>query len=235
MQIVETLKEHQKQQLPEPQPNNPPPNDSQIVGTKYLYLAEELYAQTWVEGGGPIPIKRASTYISDHREGTSTPDENLIYKSPVDLSTLGPGIMIPKNVNVKSLTIVGNTFNGKAMPDIRNADHYREDGLVLCFSNTQSDEICKRLSKKVCVAIDDVARLKEVLDSQIGVKSRAGTCTYTSNHERNHFLKHAADKWMDEFRLFWPTLNEASVYLPAGLVRHCALVGTSMASEKFSK
>lgn len=114
-------------------------------------------------------------------------------------------------------------INGVPVPDIRNADFYREDGLVLCFSNTLSAEICERLSKKVCVAIDDLASLKLMLDAQIGVTSIAGNCEYTSNHERNQFLKHDADEWMDEYRLFWPTLKDTSVMLPKATARNCDL------------
>jgi hypothetical protein len=191
-----------------------------ISGTKYLYLAEAAHSRTWIEGGGPVPIRLASTYLSDRREGTSTPDENLIHRSPVDMASLRPAIYFE---NVKDITMLSCVINGAPVPDIRNADFYREDGLVLCFSNTLSTEICRRLSKKVCVAIDDLASLKLVLDAQIGVTSTARKCDYTNNHERNHFLKHDADAWMDEYRLFWPALKDASVTLPKGMARRCEL------------
>jgi hypothetical protein len=194
-------------------------SESTITETKYLYLAEAAHARTWVEGGGPVPIRLASTYLSDRREGTSTPDENLIHRSPVDLNSLRPAFHFE---NVKDVTVIGCVINGVPVPDIRNADFFREDGLVLCLSNTLSVDICHRLSKKVCVAIDDLASLKAALDAQIEVTSTAANCDYTSNHERNHFLKHEADAWMDEYRLFWPTLKDASVTLPKGAARYCA-------------
>lgn len=118
--------------------------------------------------------------------------------------------------------MINCVINGVRVPDIRNADFFREDGLVLCLSNTLSSEICHKLSKKVCVAIEDLGTLKAALDEQIGVVSTAANCEYTSNHERNHFLKHEADAWMDEYRLFWPVRSDVSVTLPRGIARHCS-------------
>jgi hypothetical protein len=199
---------------------------SKETPTKYLYLTDENHARTWIEGGGPVPIKLASAYLSDHREGTGTPDETIIHDSPVDLDSFVQwGIQIG---DVKNMTISNNYYNGRPMPNVLNASKYREDGLVLCFSNTNDKEICHGLSKKFCVAIDDIASLKKALDEQIGIVSIAKSCKYTNTHERNHFLKHEDDGWMDEYRLFWPTLfwptlKEVFVTIPAGTARYCEL------------
>ena len=50
----------------------------------FLYLTESEWAKTWVVGG-EIPIKLASSYLSDNREGVMTPDENLIHESEVPI------------------------------------------------------------------------------------------------------------------------------------------------------
>ena len=42
---------------------------------KYLYLAKPWMADTWIKGG-VVPLSVASTYASDRRSGTLTPDEN---------------------------------------------------------------------------------------------------------------------------------------------------------------
>lgn len=183
---------------------------------KYLYLTEKEWVLTWTNGG-KIPIKLASTYLSDHRAGTLTPDENLIHKSEVDLTKLEPFIRIHRGPGPNSLTMKNGTFNGRPAPDIINASYYIKDGLILSFSNNLNKEIATRLEKKACVEIQSIERLKEIIDDQIGVKGIMGVCDYTQDHQRNHFLKSVSDSWQDEYRLFWPVSEERWIFLPSGL------------------
>lgn len=203
----------------------PPPlpsgsTDLSGEGTKYLYLQQMAFAETWVNGGGPIPLNPASAYLSDSRVGVMTPDETLVHDSAVDLTSLRPAVHVE---NVKGFSFIGCSINGWRVPDIVDASFYREDGLVLCFSNVLSAEICRRLGKVACVAVDDMLALKRHIDGQLGVESIGGSCEYTSDHRRNHFLKHCDDEWMKEFRLLWPRLSQGHFYLPPGMARHCNL------------
>ncbi len=188
-----------------------------MSGPKFLYLAEEKHVYTWISGGGPVPIKPASSYLSETRKGTQTPDENLIHDSNVDLLSLAPFIKFEGN-NVGN-TFTGCSIDGAPIPDMINVDIYRQDGLVLCFSKSNSSEICARLEKKYCVMIEDMRRLKSIIDEQVGMTSIAGHCDYTADHQRNHFLKSTEDEWMDEFRLFWPITEERCFQLPPGVAK----------------
>lgn len=84
----------------------------------YLYLTRPEWAETWISGG-TVPIALASKYRSIEREGTLTPDENLIHDSPVDIASLRQ--MGFHFENVRGLTFNGNTFNGRPLPDSNNA------------------------------------------------------------------------------------------------------------------
>ena len=187
---------------------------------KYLYLTKHEWCNTWVNGG-IIPINPASFYLSPTREGTKTPDENLIHNSPVDIASLSSfGFHME---NVKDLTFTNNIYNGISLPSFANADYYKEDGLILSFCNRKSNEICKRLGKIACVAIGSIESLKSIIDEQLGVEGMAGNCQYTQDHQRNHFLKSIEDGWQDEYRLFWPVKNACKVVIPAGLAKKVKL------------
>lgn len=197
--------------------------DSDMSQPVFLYLDEEWKMKNWIEGGKNIPIDLASKHKSTERDGTKTPDENLINEASIDLRTKLPAISL--NGHIKNLNICGNIFNGEPLPNIviEEARIYQEDGLILCFSKTKSLHVCHRLKKKFCVQIDDMARLKTVIDSQIGMESTAGHCIYRADHQRNHFIKHVDDQWMDEFRLFWPKKETAYFDLPAGFAKQVDL------------
>jgi len=180
----------------------------------YLYLNEVWHAETWV-GGGKIPINPASFYRSVDREGIYTPDENLIHKSNYDLTKLQPMIGVGPR-GVKNLNVIGCTVNGRPMPNIRNADYYEEDGLILSFSSKFSNEIAVRMNKKACVKIVSLNALKDCIDRQLGVVSVAKYCSYTSDHQRNHFLKSNLDSWQAEYRLFWALAKRVEVDIPKG-------------------
>lgn len=188
--------------------------------TKYLYLTRPEWAETWISGG-TVPIALASTYHSVERAGTLTPDENLIHDSPVDIASLRQSGFHFENV--KGLTFTGNTSNGRPLPDFKNASYYFEDGLILSFSNALSANLCERLGKVTCVEVLDVDSLKVCIDSQLGVVGTAMDCKYTSDHQRNHFLKSVHDEWQQEFRIFWPGTESRTVILPPGLARRASL------------
>lgn len=189
----------------------------------YLYLNEVSHADTWVNGG-KIPIKPASSYKSQARKGVMTPDENLIYKSEVELSKLSPFISIDDGAQIQGLTCIGNTIDGIPLPDIVDAQRYEEDGLILSFSQRLSLTVARRMAKVACVKVKDIFALKTVIDEQIGYPSKSGLCNYTYDHQRNHFLKSYKDSWQDEFRLFWPVMSEVWVTIPAGLAEYVVCV-----------
>jgi hypothetical protein len=183
---------------------------------KYLYLIKKEWVSTWIDGG-EIPISLASTYLSDARDGTQTPDENRIHESNVDLESLEPMIKLGKGASIGSFTMTNSTFNGQRIPDILDAKYILEDGLILSFCNKKSKNIAQRLGKEACVKILDIAALKEIIDEQLGIEGTMGPCEYTTDHQRNHFLKSSADSWQDEYRIFWPLGENRIVNIHSGL------------------
>lgn len=183
---------------------------------KYLYLSEKWHCEAWVNGG-EIPIKIASTYLSNKRNGILTPDENLIHKGEYPVPSLMKfGIYIQE---VKSLTITDSTSGTQRIPDIIDASYYKEDGLILSFCNVFDPEIAKRMGKVACVEIKDMDTLKDIISEQLSCDVIADYCKYTKSHERNHFLKSVNDKWQQEYRLFWKLLENKNVTLPPGIAR----------------
>lgn len=183
---------------------------------KYLYLTEVEWADAWVNGGD-IPIALASSYLSDNREGIYTPDENLIHESAVDLKSLSPHFHIADGAQMKDITITNYTIGGRKTLDVVNANYFNEDGLILSLCNEFSLDIAKKMSKKCCVKITNVEKLRRIVDKQLGCKGQMGNCIYTTNHERNHFLKSIDDSWQTEYRLFWRSLESKWVKLPANM------------------
>ena len=181
---------------------------------KYLYLSKFEHVPQWV-GGGRVPIKLASSYLSPVRSGIFTPDETLIHDSPHDLTNI-PGVILN---NVKGITFTGCYSNGKKIPEIFGASYYREDGVILSFSNRRSSSIAKRLRKVACVKVLNMHALKDCLDRQIGVEGMMAHCQYTDDHQRNHFLKSVEDQWQDEFRIFWPHIEPIEVDIPPRTAR----------------
>ncbi len=181
---------------------------------KYLYLSEVEWATAWVNGG-EIPIKLASSYLSDDRLGTSTPDENLIHNSEVDLRLLSPAFHFE---NVQNLTMTNCAINGAVIPNIKNASYYHEDGLVLSFCNSLDESIARKLgAKKCCVCVYNLKTLSKSIDKQLGVYGEMRDCQYTTDHNRNHFLKATEDAWQQEYRIFWKGVKKDTlVKIPAG-------------------
>ena len=181
---------------------------------KYLYLTRPEWADTWVNGG-EIPIKPASTYLSDVRSGTNTPDETRIHSFPQHVDSFKPHIGIGW---AKGMVLRGNIIDGVLQPD-SVVDHYRDDGIILSFCNQASHEIMTKLGKTACVQIDPIEELKAGIDEQLGLKGLAGICRYTSDHRRDHFLKSVDDAWQSEYRLFWRLQREVVVKIPPGLAK----------------
>ncbi|MGF6116713.1 hypothetical protein ABIE30_000619 [Janthinobacterium lividum] len=183
---------------------------------KYLYLTKPEWQHAWIHGG-EIPITAASSYLSDVREGTMTPDENLIHESTFDLHQL-PDFIFGKNPQIRGgVTFKGCTVNGVPIPDFVNARRFHEDGAILSFCDNMDAEIMRRFGKTCCVRILDVHRLKAVIDEQVGLISKMGPCKYTIDHQRNHFLKSSKDSWQQEYRIFWKDTSTRNVTLPPGI------------------
>jgi len=180
---------------------------------KFLYLTKSEWAKTWIHGG-EIPIKLASSYLSDNRDGVMTPDENLIHESEVPIPSLSQyGFHFE---NVKNLTFTNNHTNGVKLPDLKNANYYIEDGLILSFCNHFKIETANRFQKTACVRIINIETTRKKIDKQLGCKGIMKSCEYTKDHQRNHFLKSVEDSWQNEFRIFWKTNQEKWVKIPSG-------------------
>jgi hypothetical protein len=181
-----------------------------------VYLNELWHADAWIRGGR-IPISLASTYKSEVRDGILTPDENLIYDSPLDFKEeYSPYIKI--DGSVIGLTIMNLQINGVKFPGVVNVSRYVEDGIILSFCKKFDVEIGRRFKGKVvCVRIFDIHNLFKVIDSQLSVSGRLRDCVYTDTHQRNHFLKSRDDSWQEETRMFWGVTENALVELPPGL------------------
>ncbi|HAU5610520.1 hypothetical protein M5R23_05890 [Citrobacter freundii] len=176
---------------------------------KYLYLTRVEWISPWVDGG-MVPLEKASKYKSIERNGTLTPDENLIDTSSHHLESM-LGSMF--DLQGGSIKMEGCRNQRGPLPDM--FFHRRvEDGLVFCLANRRSNFIAKKLNKVACVKILDIEKLKACLDEQIGIVSTMGQCSYTKSHERNHFVKSFLDSWQDEFRLFWPNAESTNVEIP---------------------
>lgn len=184
----------------------------------YLYLTEVEWADAWVNGG-TIPIKSASTYLSQERNGIMTPDETKIYTgaSHDTLRQYGIDLGNSQNFTVSNNIIRGSDGIRRPIPDARA---YIEHGLILSFCTQNSRDIAKKLGKKVCVEILNIEKTKKLLDKKLGIRGEMRECEYTSDHQRNHFLKSEADAWQNEFRIFWKTeVQERSINIPANTAK----------------
>ncbi|GAA1148995.1 hypothetical protein [Nocardioides aquiterrae] len=173
---------------------------------KYLYLAEQAYADTWINGGD-VPIYPASRYLDTVRDGTKTPDEvmqksitgaSMNFLSENRILKIGPGAA------VTGLVFENCTFNGVRVPGRIEINQYPEHSLILCMSNVYDVAIMERLGHKAALRIPSVAALKACIDPQIGADSMCGRVDYTSESgNRGHFLKSTDDQWQNEYRLVW--------------------------------
>lgn len=183
---------------------------------KYLYLTERAWVAAWVSGGR-VPLRCASAYLADERVGTTTPDETRIEQTnlPPEVYRNVHGRLVGLPDRFQHVAIIGCSVDGKPLPDFMGSS-YREDGAVLCLSNAASRSLMTRLGKAACVRIRDVEELKASLDAQVGACSLAGSCRYTSEHFRDHFMKSDQDAWQEEFRMIWPGVGDCTVEIAAG-------------------
>lgn len=189
------------------------------MATKFLYLRHETFAPAWVDGGR-VPIFSARKYLSAEREGINTPDEST--------NQLAIGVSGDDVETVRS-TIVGASggdfINRMILPgnEIRDGVSIRFEewnGLILCLSNFESREICGRLGKSTCVAIDDHRSLIRDISRQLGLVGVGRSCKYTMSASRGIFTKSYKDAWQDEYRMHWPsTLATIEVTVRAGTAR----------------
>ncbi len=188
---------------------------------KYLYLTCPEWTDAWVNGG-KIPLNLASAYKSVGRDGIYTPDENVILSCTHDLEKLSPSvsIQVDGNARMRNVSIGKIIQDGKQIAKNVHLDELaNEDGVILSLCNRKSNSIAQRLKKRAAVKILDVDDLKAVIDEQLGKESIAESCKYTSDHNRNHFLKSVDDEWQDEFRLFWVQQERVEVELPKGMAK----------------
>lgn len=188
----------------------------------YLYLTEEAWVDAWLSGG-EVPINPASTYVSDVRGGTKTPDETLqkTIEGMPDWIVGGDNRHAPPfrldigaDVTISGITIV----QGQDVAHVSNgrATNTFQDGLILSLSTRLDEEVARGLGKEACVQIRCMACLIEALDEQIGVTCKWGSVQYRDGFVRNHFLKSSADAWQREYRLLWviENVSRRSVRLP---------------------
>lgn len=180
----------------------------------YLYLTHADWADAWISGG-VVPFYVASRYRREDRAGIYTPDENLIDSSTFDVKRINPYIKFGDGV--MGVVFEGNNFGGEVIDG--TVTRYHEDGLVICLCEKKSKFIARKLGKKACVRIDDVATLKKLIDDYTGVKGIDGRCSYTASHHRNHFLKSTYDEWQQEYRLFWHDVQDIKIQLPPNIAK----------------
>lgn len=187
---------------------------------KYLYLTRTIWVRSWVQGG-PIPLNLASAYKSAERKGIYTIDENLIHESNYDLNKLSEYGMVCDSV--RNLSIGSFEYNGVVVARNIQGSKYEDDGLILSLCNVMNRDIARKMGKLACVKINDVNKLKLIIDEQLGVAGIARTCTYTESHIRNHFTKSLLDKWQNEYRIFWKVDSKKEIMLPKGIAKRINL------------
>lgn len=187
------------------------------VTQKFLYLEYNDYANTWINGGS-IPIKLASSYISNERQGKFTPDENTILTGSTDFRKM-PNIGSFKNATFINSFYIDN--NGIQEMNTLNSAYYKENGLILSFCNIFDKEIAVKLNKQACVEITNMKTLKQKIDEQLECEGIMQDCKYTNSHQRNHFLKGKEDGWQNEYRIFWNKSDndKIEVQIPKGTAK----------------
>lgn len=190
-----------------------------MTGSIYVYLQYAEHVSTWVNGGAGVPLRLASDFKADELQGNMTPDESLIHESNVDLNAVR-AIGIDVGSGMSQISFSNNTGPNGPIEDfwIHSSRYEYQDGRVQCFSRTNSRAIADFFGRSFCVRIDDIPRLKKILDDQVEEESIAGHCQYTEDFQRNPFLKGKNQAFMDEFRIYWPNfVKEKSFELPPGV------------------
>lgn len=181
----------------------------------FRYCTSEAHARTWIEGGN-LPLKAASFYRSHEREATRTPDE-VVHRKLTGLSGGQFESRFKMHPQSRGSLVVKNLRVGEE-PLLRDIEWHQEqrDGLILCLSTEASQSIAVRLGKNHCIEVIDIASLIASLDAQLGVKANHGPCAYTSEYDRNTFLKSNLDAWQMEYRLYWELTSESTVIISPG-------------------
>jgi hypothetical protein len=172
---------------------------------KYIYLPFAAFVKTWVNGG-EIPLKLASTYRSHEsdRNGKMTPDECK--------TLLGEGLTTEIYDDFRSKVAENVRLHGGSLvTSVGTATNFHQDnwdGLVLCLSNACSEHICRKLGYAACIVVEDVDSLYQQISRQLGVEGERHDCSYTTGYNRHIFLKSDKDAWQQEYRMFWPVIDE---------------------------
>ena len=188
----------------------------------YLYLNELGHADAWTNGG-EIPISLASSYLSDTRSATKTPDELLQRK----VEGLDPksrpyfSKMYDFGPAATHCLFEGNVYHDELGTHVIEGwlTSHQEDSLIVCLSRARARITALRLGKVACIKIANVDRLRLVLEEQTGRGWSAGIMKYTSGPDRSHLLKSLEDSWQHEFRLFSQGSSKTPcwVRLPPGI------------------
>lgn len=113
----------------------------------YLYLETMKYAENWINGE-KIPIKLASCYRKNERNGIYTPDENII--SSLNQPMPEYQMVTESSPILKTFGVFGMDSTGK------RGKMQWSDGYILSFCREKSKIIKNRLGKKICVQINDI-------------------------------------------------------------------------------
>ena len=190
------------------------------MSTKYLYLKAVDHVAAWTDGG-EVPLSLASAYLAIERHETMTPDET--YTHTVSNLSQAQADGLARNIDfsgggggLHARTVKHS--DGTTSEDV-HWDVKRWDGLVLCMSNSENKEICKRMGKLACVAIDSPEQLFRVITAQLGIRGTHQCCLYTAKPDREPFLKSSRDAWQDEYRMFWRGGTERMVTIPPRTAR----------------
>jgi hypothetical protein len=199
------------------------PSDPGLPGNLFLYLRDDAWADTWVNGG-KVPLSPASNYRreEDERSGIFTPDEVRHvsldgFDAPTEKFVESIMSTLPPMVQFKDVSWFDGTNSGRLDGYVMQQDR---NSLILCFASIFSRKLLNRFGdKNAVVRVIDPRRLLTILGEQIGVPTQYRRIQYTSGPRRNTFLKSKADAWQHEVRMAWfPEVVETRwVVLPPGI------------------
>lgn len=193
----------------------------------YKYLTKEEYASTWIDGG-TAPVLPASTYRSQERLGTMTPDEVVHQKfsshgakRAFESGAFGFAPNFVGVVQFENVTIEGFQHQIDPIRIDGTFDRFEQDALIDCYSTELSSSLAERLGKAAIVEVMDIDSLLDQFDGQIGSHSERHLVSYTEGLERGHFMKSVSDNWQREFRAVWTSALNVSieVNIPSGFCR----------------
>lgn len=196
-------------------------HDLQALDSPKFKYVESKYAESWVQGGR-LPINSVSYFQAEVRNGIFTPDERIQRKLE-GMTEERHRKYVGTSPTAKIIQrIYGSVYEGGVkVAEGVNFEQIPDEGIVLCFARRNRRSILDHLKKNapVCIEILDVRRLYDLICEQLDHEGLVANCSYTSTINRNHFLKGKPDEVMEEFRMFWPIADTASVELPPGIGR----------------